>query len=101
MDSFSLKQGLVLLAVAVTMARWVKERKEAHLKRRIQDGVKAKGYSVGIIGAGAGGVITAKKCMDLGIPFHIYEMAHDFGGTWLYNTCTSWAWFSPPPLPFM
>ena len=44
-------------------------------------------YSVGIIGGGIGGIATAKKCLELGLRFHIYEMAHDFGGTWLYNDC--------------
>ncbi|KAH9251523.1 hypothetical protein BASA81_010554 [Batrachochytrium salamandrivorans] len=43
-------------------------------------------FTVGIIGAGLGGMATAKRLMDLGISFTIYEMDHDFGGTWLKNT---------------
>lgn len=43
-------------------------------------------FTVGIIGAGVGGMATAKRLMDLGVSFTIYEMDHDFGGTWLKNT---------------
>lgn len=83
----SAKQAVLLIAVLIAVNKWREERKAEQRKRMIQEAVKAKGYSVGIIGGGVGGIATAKKCMDLGIPFHIYEMAHDFGGTWLYNTC--------------
>ena len=79
-------------SVAVTVALYklygvFQERRKRATQRIIADKCKERGISVGIIGAGAGGLATAKKCIDLGIPFHIYEMAEDFGGTWFYNRC--------------
>ncbi|MFP5489306.1 MAG: flavin-containing monooxygenase, partial [Acidimicrobiia bacterium] len=38
-----------------------------------------------VIGAGATGIIVAKRLLDLGIPFTIVERADDVGGTWRDN----------------
>lgn len=38
-----------------------------------------------IVGAGATGIILAKRLLDLGIPFTIAERADDVGGTWRDN----------------
>jgi 4-hydroxyacetophenone monooxygenase len=38
-----------------------------------------------VIGAGATGIITAKRLADLGISFTVVERAHEVGGTWRDN----------------
>lgn len=43
-------------------------------------------YEVAIVGAGPGGIATAKLLRDKGIfNFVILERGHDFGGTWRDN----------------
>jgi hypothetical protein len=51
-------------------------------KTRIND---ARPFSVGIIGAGESGLLTATRLRQAGIPFCIYEKNSDVGGTWLEN----------------
>ena len=81
-------KALLVLAVVWKMVSAVRQALEEKRKKKlIAEAIKIKGYSVGIIGAGVGGIATAKKCLDLGIPFQIYEVAEDYGGTWLYNKC--------------
>lgn len=43
---------------------------------------KARGFRVGIVGAGVGGIILGANLARLGIDFVIYEQADDVGGTW-------------------
>ncbi len=38
-----------------------------------------------IIGAGCSGFTTAKALQDRGLPFDIFEMTGDIGGTWNFN----------------
>jgi len=38
-----------------------------------------------IIGAGCSGFTTAKALQDRGLPFDVFEMTGDIGGTWNYN----------------
>ena len=38
-----------------------------------------------IVGAGCSGFTTAKALQDRGLPFDIFEMTGDIGGTWNYN----------------
>ena len=89
MKMFEDKTRLFLWSAAFyVLVRLFKSLQANQLKQRLAQKAKDRNISVGIIGAGVGGIATAKKCMDLGIPFHIYELAHDFGGTWLHNTCS-------------
>lgn len=49
-------------------------------------GVAAPKPSVGIIGAGAGGIALGIQLADAGYDFTIFDRADGFGGTWLHNT---------------
>jgi len=51
-------------------------------KTRIND---ARPFSVGIIGAGESGLLTAIRLRQAGVAFCIYEKNGDVGGTWLEN----------------
>ncbi|MEE2855364.1 MAG: NAD(P)/FAD-dependent oxidoreductase [Actinomycetota bacterium] len=48
--------------------------------------VAAPKPSVGIIGAGAGGIAMAIQLADAGYDFTIFDRADGFGGTWRHNT---------------
>lgn len=83
----------VKAAVALTMlsrlilhlARRARRKHLENKTRELLETNPAHGYSVGIIGGGFSAIITARKCRELGIPFHIYEKERDFGGVWLQN----------------
>jgi cyclohexanone monooxygenase len=49
-------------------------------------GVVAPKPSVGIIGAGAGGIAMGIQLADAGYDFTIFDRADGFGGTWRHNT---------------
>jgi 4-hydroxyacetophenone monooxygenase len=57
-------------------------RKPRWSKAGINDG---RPFSVGIIGAGESGLLTAIRLRQAGIPFVIYEKNAGVGGTWLEN----------------
>jgi 4-hydroxyacetophenone monooxygenase len=57
-------------------------RKPRWSKAKINDG---RPFSVGIIGAGESGLLTAIRLRQAGIPFAIYEKNVGVGGTWLEN----------------
>ena len=57
-------------------------RKPRWSKTKINDG---RPFSVGIIGAGESGLLTAIRLRQAGIPFVIYEKNVGVGGTWLEN----------------
>lgn len=44
-----------------------------------------EGPRVAIIGSGMSGLFMAKRCLDRGLPFTIYEKAGEVGGTWRDN----------------
>lgn len=54
-------------------------------KGKIQNVCSKANYSAAIIGAGLSGVNMAKQCIDLGIPFKIFEVCDQYGGTWVWN----------------
>ncbi len=49
-------------------------------------GIAAPKPSVGIIGAGAGGIAMGIQLADAGYDFTIFDRADGFGGTWRHNT---------------
>ncbi|OBK82167.1 NAD(P)/FAD-dependent oxidoreductase [Mycobacterium sp. 1165178.9] len=49
-------------------------------------GIAAAKPSVGIIGAGAGGIAMGIQLADAGYDFTIFDRAGGFGGTWRHNT---------------
>jgi cation diffusion facilitator CzcD-associated flavoprotein CzcO len=45
----------------------------------------AEGVRVAVIGSGMSGLFMAKRCIDMGLPYTIYEKAGEVGGTWRDN----------------
>lgn len=41
--------------------------------------------NVGIIGAGASGLYTAKECLASGHQVTIFEQSNEVGGVWIYT----------------
>ena len=71
--------------VLIRASRILQQRRRERQVKEFLVSTPNHGFSVGIIGGGFSGIIVARKCQQLGIPYHIYEKERDYGGTWMNN----------------
>lgn len=45
---------------------------------------------VAVIGAGVGGLVSVKCCLDEGLEPTCFESSQDIGGVWCYTVSASW-----------
>jgi cation diffusion facilitator CzcD-associated flavoprotein CzcO len=67
--------ALALLVAAYLVRRACRRTRKENLK-----------YTCGIVGGGVGGVAAAYRLQKAGVQVFLYDVAPDFGGTWLHNS---------------
>lgn len=56
---------------------------------------------VAVIGAGVGGLVSVKCCLDEGLEPICFESSEDIGGVWRYTVSVFWVCTRVCPLPWM